>query len=330
MVRFTTQLILVTVFCVFFSVKTLAAKLTERHGHPTYDAPENWGTKYNKACGVVGSTKGQQSPINIVKDDVTYDAEISPLNIDYFTAGFNFINKESHDVPNSAIVLINGNESDPQTLSGGNLPEGKTFRLSEFHFHTTSEHEIGGDREPLEMQLVHTNKDGGVAKIAIISILFKLHSNGNPFLEQFLQSWVNNSAATIDFDTLFPQDAATNFYTYSGSLTVPPCTEIVTWFIAGTPMTISLQQLIAMEQLFTHETNVRPVQLINGRDIKCRGVCEGIEQPVIIAPTRFVQRSVIGPIHYEIIYYLLIILGVCVFCWGSLLVYMACNHNEQK
>eukprot|EP00934_Nitzschia_sp_Nitz4_P008434 Nitzschia sp. Nitz4//scaffold413_size9536//7739//9268//NITZ4_009097-RA/size9536-processed-gene-0.4-mRNA-1//1//CDS//3329551343//8424//frame0 len=43
------------------------------------------------------------------------------------------------------------------------------------------------------------------------------------------------------------------FYGYDGSLTEPPCTEIVSWFVMDTPMIISPEQLEQMKRiLFTH------------------------------------------------------------------------------
>ena len=70
------------------------------------------------------------------------------------------------------------------------------------------------------------------------------------------------------------------FYGYDGSLTEPPCTEIVSWFIMDEPMTISQAQLDQMKNiLFNHvdgncqRTSVhfhkrgvaRPIQDTNGR-----------------------------------------------------------------
>jgi carbonic anhydrase len=74
------------------------------------------------------------------------------------------------------------------------------------------------------------------------------------------------------------------FYGYEGSLTEPPCTEVVSWFVMDTPMTISPQQLDQMKTiLFTHvdpECNAtstqfagsvaRPIQESHGRQVwKC-------------------------------------------------------------
>jgi carbonic anhydrase len=71
------------------------------------------------------------------------------------------------------------------------------------------------------------------------------------------------------------------FYGYDGSLTEPPCSEIVSWFVMDTPMLISPGQLEQMKTiLFTHvdencqgtsahfqESVARPIQESVGREI---------------------------------------------------------------
>jgi carbonic anhydrase len=63
---------------------------------------------------------------------------------------------------------------------------------------------------------------------------------------------------------LLPPDAA--YYMYMGSLTAPPCTEDVTWFVLKMPMDISAEEIKAFAELYPHD--VRPVQPLNGRVVK--------------------------------------------------------------
>ena len=63
---------------------------------------------------------------------------------------------------------------------------------------------------------------------------------------------------------LLPHDTA--YYTYMGSLTAPPCTEGVTWFVLKTPVEISAEQISAFAKLYPHD--VRPPQPLNGRVVK--------------------------------------------------------------
>ena len=63
---------------------------------------------------------------------------------------------------------------------------------------------------------------------------------------------------------LLPRD--TSYYTYSGSLTAPPCTEGVTWFVLKSSMEISAKAISAFAALYPHD--VRPPQPLNGRIVK--------------------------------------------------------------
>jgi carbonic anhydrase len=61
--------------------------------------------------------------------------------------------------------------------------------------------------------------------------------------------------------SILPADLS--FYTYEGSLTTPPCTEGVNFFILKTSSDISKGQL----NKFPFKVNARPVQELNGRKI---------------------------------------------------------------
>ena len=54
------------------------------------------------------------------------------------------------------------------------------------------------------------------------------------------------------------------YYSYDGSLTTPPCTEGVTFYILRTHGTVSREQLEA----FPFKKNARPTQALNGRKIR--------------------------------------------------------------
>ncbi|HEX8811262.1 MAG TPA: carbonic anhydrase family protein, partial [Terracidiphilus sp.] len=63
---------------------------------------------------------------------------------------------------------------------------------------------------------------------------------------------------------LLPRD--TSYYTYRGSLTAPPCSEGVTWFVLKTAVDISREQINAFARLYPHD--VRPTQPLNGRIVE--------------------------------------------------------------
>jgi hypothetical protein len=72
-----------------------------------------------------------------------------------------------------------------------------------------------------------------------------------------------------------------NLYTYKGSLTTPPCSEIVTWLVVNQPQAISREQVAAINSLYRNNTrfaggkgNNRAVQPLNERLIYMRGTFE--------------------------------------------------------
>jgi carbonic anhydrase len=63
---------------------------------------------------------------------------------------------------------------------------------------------------------------------------------------------------------LLPSDQ--NYYTFDGSLTIPPCSEGVKWFVMKTPVELSPAQIAAFARLYPD--NARPVQPLNGRKVE--------------------------------------------------------------
>jgi carbonic anhydrase len=63
---------------------------------------------------------------------------------------------------------------------------------------------------------------------------------------------------------LLPQNKG--YYTFQGSLTTPPCSEDVTWFVLKTPLAIADDEIAAFSKIYA--LNARPVQPLNGRVIQ--------------------------------------------------------------
>jgi carbonic anhydrase len=69
----------------------------------------------------------------------------------------------------------------------------------------------------------------------------------------------------FDLNLNLPEDKG--YYNYIGSLTTPPCTEGVNWFVFKEPITVSLKQVNVLKQLMPIN-NFRNEQPLNGRKVK--------------------------------------------------------------
>ncbi len=191
-----------------------------------------------------------QSPINITHPKL---ADLPELKFDYNAVPLSIIN-------NGHTIMIN--YAPGSTLTVGD----KVYTLRQFHFHHPSEEHINGNGFDMVAHLVHADRDG---HNAVVAILFKAGAP-NPLLETLWSNipaekdkLVDVSSLSVNVKDLLPPQHG--YYTYSGSLTTPPCTEGVTWYILKSASSLSLDQLAAIAKLYPHDN--RPTQKLNHREV---------------------------------------------------------------
>ncbi len=214
--------------------------------------PEHWAhLSKNELCD-----GKNQSPINILEVDVIEDPELKPIEFHYST------DVKIHDVTN------NGHSIQYDFEKGDFIVvNGKQYHLLQIHFHEASEHTIDGIRYPLEMHMVHVSKD---KKAVVLAILAKEGKSSEPFtfLEKYLPVQVGETKiidTTFDLNQNLPDNR--DYFTYSGSLTTPPCSEGVTWYVFNTPITVSVDQVKQLQSLMP-VNNFRNEQPINDRVVR--------------------------------------------------------------
>jgi carbonic anhydrase len=115
------------------------------------------------------------------------------------------------------------------------------FELFQFHFHAPSEHTINGVLYDAELHLVHKNKLSG--DLGVIAVFFDRDNNknlNNTFLKSLELNTTDPLVKEIDLMSFLNKiDTEGHLFSYLGSLTTPPCDEIVTWFIINDPQPIS-------------------------------------------------------------------------------------------
>jgi carbonic anhydrase len=214
--------------------------------------PEHWAeVEKNSDCGGM-----HQSPVNIPTTETLLDTSYhSLLKIDY--------------QPDTKIKrVINNGHSIQYDFERGDFLEimEDSFHLLQIHFHEPSEHTIDGIRYPVEMHLVHINKD---RKYLVLGIMAKqgLSSHTFEFLESFLpvQPGEDREINTnFDLNQSLPENR--DFYFYHGSLTTPPCTESVDWIVFKDPISISMEQIEILKELMPLD-NYRNIQPLNDRTV---------------------------------------------------------------
>ena len=105
--------------------------------------------------------------------------------------------------------------------------------------------------------------------LVVVSVLFE-EGNQADFLEEFSSNLPPNtdqyftSEDLINIEDLLPNNF--EYYTYRGSLTTPPCSQIATWIILKNAVEASEDQIRNIRDIIGN--NYRPIQPLNGRIIR--------------------------------------------------------------
>jgi len=224
----------------------------EKTGHWSYSGetgPSHW-SELNPEFSACAKGK-YESPIDIRGAQA---ADLPAIKFDY--------------KPSVLKIINNGHTIQVNYAAGSSIDVGGTrYELLQFHFHRPSEEKINGKSFAMVAHLVHKNSAG---KLAVVAVL--LDKGGASELIDTL--WKNipkekeketvAANVTIDAAKLLPENRG--YYTFQGSLTTPPCSEGVTWFVLKTPLKIADGQIAAFGKIYS--MNARPVQPLNGRIIQ--------------------------------------------------------------
>jgi len=136
----------------------------------------------------------------------------------------------------------------------------KKYFLRYFEFHHPSEHLIKGQNHSLEMQIAHKSEDEQWLMLSLFLEVGKENKNFNEIID-----FVSNKKileAKINLNKIINKNDSVFFY--DGSLTTPPCTEGVKWYVMKTPIEISVEQMnIIIKKTIFSKTNAREVQKFN-------------------------------------------------------------------
>jgi carbonic anhydrase len=227
----------------------LAFAQEHQSSHWGYDGdhgPSHWGDLSPEFAPC--KTGHHQAPIDIRN---AQKADLPPIHFDYRSSPL-------HIIDNGHTVMIN-------YAPGSSIRVGaKQYTLKQFHFHRPSEEKIDGKTYDMVVHLVHADEDGN---LAVVAVLLEKGDN-NPLIRELWSDLPKEKekeekldTVTINVASLLPADRA--YYTFSGSLTTPPCSENVTWFVLKHPVAISAEEIEQFAKLYRHDA--RPTQPLYDR-----------------------------------------------------------------
>ncbi len=218
-------------------------------GYDGDEGPAYWGAlSPDFALCADGSA---QSPIDI--------REASPLDL---------VDIEFHYRETENAIVNNGHTIQVDVAAGSVIVyNGISYELLQFHFHAPSEHSIDGEAAPMEIHFVHRDPNSGA--LAVVGVMLTEGEGDNEAYVPVFDAMpadvgeAQAMSAPLALEALLPQTRA--YYTYQGSLTTPPCSEIVRWLLLDTPVELSAAQIAAYTEIYAG--NARPVQPLGKRDL---------------------------------------------------------------
>ncbi|PCJ47769.1 MAG: carbonate dehydratase [Moraxellaceae bacterium] len=235
-----------------------------------HDGPHNWGA-LAKEYGLC-SAGINQSPINI---KTPLDSTLFELNFNYGRVPLQIVNN-GHTIQinystiskneESIVEIDNKKYSLPSATTYHSTVSisGERYKLLQIHFHSPSEHHVAGSPYSMEAHFVHANSAG---QLAVVGVLLKEGSH-NKFISTLWNNMPQDAdgvhvieGVEVNASELLPRNK--EYYHYRGSLTTPPCSEGVRWFVMRTPQEVSSSQIALFLSIIRE--NARPIQGVNSR-----------------------------------------------------------------
>ncbi len=236
---------------------------------------------------VTGNTM-RQSPIDIITADVQFDESLIPLEM----TGFDI---EYDGTFSNEGINVRFTPDNSQATTRNHLG---TYDFLQFHFHwgsqtgEGSEHQVDSDAGELEIHFVQRKQNETemvgdyLGVIAVIADVDEDMELTGPWLQlNASKIIVANESSVVGFriDQLLPTNR--DYFTYEGSFTSPPCSEIVNWFVMKERITVPGAYLEQLRQIQCESTgqllgpNFRLPQDIAGRVVRTNS--QAVVRPVL-------------------------------------------------
>ncbi|XP_037296587.1 carbonic anhydrase 7 isoform X2 [Manduca sexta] len=249
----------------------------EDFGYDGNTGPTFWSERYRECAGK------HQSPINI---NVLHVKQVTLPDITFI--GFDDSIDNVHVTNNGHTVLIEVRNEPHPRVRGGPLEGDYVF--SQMHFHWGDNDTFGSEDKinhrsfPMELHMVFfkeeyksvseavKHQDG----LTVLAFFYELDRHFHPAYDDITSALTNVTepytsvvmSHPFSFLNILPYDLK-RYFTYRGSLTTPPCSEVVIWLDFEQPIRLTHEQIETFRELksahgkITH--NFRPIQPIGDR-----------------------------------------------------------------
>ncbi|KAF9559408.1 Carbonic anhydrase 1 [Mortierella alpina] len=218
--------------------------------------PQHWGDLsplYTKC-----KTGKNQSPIDLIAEKPSVRFVSRPMEYNY---------KVQHEATASWIKGFAVQVDLPQFTNSTEVSwinlDGKRYDLINLHFHSPAEHRVHNQYHDAELHMVHRAADGA---LAVVGVFYEVRRHGNVWFnwidsldrlvskakpkDDDAKSMIKYKVKHLDLPALARASKGfSNRWTYTGSLTAPPCTEGVYWNVLRAPQSLGIDQLHALIDL---------------------------------------------------------------------------------
>lgn len=187
----------------------------------------------------------RQSPIDIQTTQIENNNTLANIQVNLSETTATFLN----------------NGQNLQLLGAGQASfNNRVFNFVQLHFHADGEHCLDGKIFPLEGHFLFQSASG---QLAVIGVLYQV-GEFNPDFEHVLNQYDQGKGeGSFSFAGLIPENKS--YYHYLGSLTTPPLTEGVEWYVMQNVLEVSAEQVLRF--IAIHGRNNRECQSINERKV---------------------------------------------------------------
>lgn len=252
--------LLVAIACLPVSLGCPGAPLNKRAEGVdwAYDASYNWGMiNSNYSLCQSGTT---QSPIAL-----SLTPGLAQKHVPTFSSAYSSISGDLYNWGYGPAFTVSGTDTKAKPSMAF---DNSVLYLKSWHIHAPADHSVQGQQSRAELHLVHSDENGKEAGVFALRIDPGLTSSH--FFAQFLSvngtsnvpTWTSTQTIPLTLDISLALSQVGNFnefWTYMGSLTSPPCTEGIRWWVGRQAMFVSGTQLQEILSVSTFSARVEHI-----------------------------------------------------------------------